>query len=602
MRWSWWCRDAVLTLLVLVSTSGPAPRAQTPPTLFDETRAADAPTASADRGPVRRTRRLRLDLPALATLFGPASADRPAARLNLFPDVQLAMVRERLESSGHGHTTWVGHAEGDATSTIALTWDGAALSGGVVAGGVAYELSGGAAAVSIDERAVAARANELQSPDAPLPDGLGGGLPPVVRADGSIAAIDLLVFYTAAARTRAGGTSAIESQLAGAVAVTNTAFERSGVAAVLTSVGFQELPYAESAAGLSADLFAISPGGALNAAIEAMRTTTGADLVALVTGRQTSSSGCGVAWIGPSSGFAFSVTEQACLLAGQWTFSHELGHNFGARHAAGDGSDTSPACPSYPCGYRDGDVRTLMAYYVSGSATSRVLNYSSATVREPAATGLPTGSPLHDNARRLGETAGAIAAYRAAVPLPAAPGAPRAFTAAVDGSTVTLTWLPPLDGRAVTAYELEVGSSGEAANLLRTTVAGSPMPAAGVPAGTYHVRLRSLGPGGRSAPTPDLIVVVGAGGCAAPGPVTLSGSAAAGVVSLSWTAAAGSGPVAYYLGAGSVAGALDRGVFAMGAALSYAAAVAPETYYVKAAAVNACGLGPVSNEVRISVP
>jgi len=600
MRSSWWCRETVVLTLLLVAAAGPSPTAQTLPTVFDEARAAAAPAVAADRGPARRARRLRLDLAALAAVLGPAAGTRPAPRLNLFADVRLAMVRERLESTRQGHTTWVGHADGDAESTIALTWDGAYLSGGVVAAGVAYDVSGDAAGVVISERAFAAPAAELPSPDVPAPGAPDVSFQQNLSADGSTAAIDLLVLYTPAARTRAGGASAIQSQLANAVAVTNTAFQRSGVNAVLTSVGLQELPYAEAAGGLSADLSAISPGGSLNATMEAMRTSTGADLVALVTGRSSSSGGCGIAWLGPSSGYGFSVTEQACQYAGQWTFSHELGHNFGARHASGDSSDTSPSCPSYACGYRDGSIRTLMAYYVSGAASSRILNYSSAVVREPTGTGVPTGSSLQDNARRLGETAGAVAAYRAAVPPTAAPGTPRSFTAVVAGSNVTLSWLPPVDGSAVTGYELEAGSSAGAANLLRSTVAASPLPVAGVPAGIYYVRVRSLGPGGRSAPTADVVVTVG--GCAAPGPITLSGAYAAGVVSLSWTAASGGAPLSYYLGAGSVPGALDRGVFAMGAARAYAAAVPPGTYYVKAAAANACGLGPVSNEVRISVP
>jgi hypothetical protein len=600
MRSSWWCRDVVaLTLLVLAAASGPSPAAQTLPTLFDETRVTAAPAVAADRGPIRRARRLRVDPAALAAVLDPAAA-RPVPRLNLFADVRLALVRERLESSRQGHRTWVGHADGDAESTIALTWDGVYLSGGVVAGGVAYDVSGDAAGVVVSERAFAAPAAELPSPDLPSPPAANGSFQQDLSADGSTAAIDILVIYTPAARTRAGGVSAIQSQLANAVALTNTAFQRSGVNAVLTTVGLQEVPYAEAAGGLSADLSAISPGGTLSATMEAMRTSTGADLVALVTGRSSSSGGCGVAWLGPSSGYGFSVTEQACQYAGQWTFSHELGHNFGARHAAGDSSDTSPACPSYACGYRQGSIRTLMAYYVSGAATSRILNYSSATVREPAVTGEPTGSSLQDNARRLAETAGVVAAYRAAVPSATAPEPPRAFTAVVAGSSVTLSWLPPAGGSAVTGYELEVGSSAGAANLLRSMVAASPLPVAGVPTGTYYVRVRSLGPGGRSAPTADVVVAVG--GCAAPGPITLSGSQAAGVVSLRWSAAAGSGPMVYYLGAGSGPGALDRGVFAMGAAQSYAAAVPPGTYYVKAAAANPCGIGPVSNEVRITVP
>lgn len=595
MRSSWWCRSAVVVVLLLpVIGSGARAAAQSRRPLFDDARAE-----AADRGRGPRTRRVRVDA-TVATALRDAAGDRPPVVLNLFPDVQLPLVRERLEFDRRGFSSWVGHADGDPGSAIALTWDDARLSGGVVAGGVAYDLVGGPdGAVTVIERAESVPAPELASPDAPA-SGTPGTYVQDVSADGSTAAIDLLVLYTPAAQARAGGVSQIQAQLANAVAVTNTAFQRSGVNAVLTAVAVQEFGYTEAGDGLSADLYAVSPGGALNAAVETLRTTTGADLVALVTGRTSSAGGCGIAWLGPSSGYPFSVTEQTCLYAGQWTFSHELGHSFGARHAAGDSSDTTPACPSYACGYRDGTIRTLMAYYTGGSAITRLLNFSSASVREPLGAGMPTGSSLHDNARRLNETAGTIAAYRTSLATPLSPSPPRDVTAAVAGGSVTLSWLPPVAGGTVTGYELEAGSSPGAANLLRTDAAGSPLSVANVPAGTYHVRLRSLGPGGRSAPTADVTITVG--GCAPPGAFTLTGGVGGNVVHLAWTTASGPGPLAYYLGAGSMPGALDRGIFRMDGATSYATPAPPGRYYVRAVAINGCGLGPISNEVVLTVP
>lgn len=596
MRSSWWCRSAIsITLLLAVIGSDAPASAQGRRPLFDDARAEAADRA---RGP--RTRRVRIDA-AAATALRDATDDRPPVVLNLFPDVQLTLIRERLELDRRGFSSWVGHADGDPRSAVALTWDGAHLSGGVVAGGLAYDLVANSdGVVTVVQRTPSAPPLELASPDAPADTAPSGAYVQDVSADGSTAVIDLLVLYTPAAQARAGGVSQIQAQLANAVAVTNTAFQRSGVNAELTAVAIQEFTYTEAGGGLSADLYAVSPGGALNADVEAMRTATGADLVALVTGRASSAGGCGIAWLGPSSSHPFSVTEQTCLYAGQWTFSHELGHNLGARHATGDSGDTTPACPSYACGYRDETIRTLMAYYAGGSATSRLLNFSSASVREPIGVGVPTGSSLHDNARRLSETAGTIAAYRASLATPLPPSPPRDFTAAVAGGSVTLSWLPPVEGGTVSGYELEAGSSPGAANLLRTGTASSPLSVANVPAGTYFVRLRSLGPGGRSAPTDDLAVTVGH--CTTPGAFTLTGGVGGGVVHLAWTTPSGPGPLTYYLGAGSTPGALDRGIFAMGGARSYATPAPHGTYYVRAVAINACGLGPISNEVLLTVP
>ena len=73
--------------------------------------------------------------------------------LNLFPDRVVAVARERLETGVRGHTSWVGHVEGEPDSTVALTWDGATLSGGVVSRGVAYDLlPAGAGSVVVVER------------------------------------------------------------------------------------------------------------------------------------------------------------------------------------------------------------------------------------------------------------------------------------------------------------------------------------------------------------------------------------------------------------------------------------------------------------------
>ncbi len=599
MRSSWSCRNVVLAIASLLAAAGVAPHAQERRPLFVDGDPSTPGVLTAGDRPARRSRQLRVSATALGELLHAGSPRRAALALNLFPDVVLTIARERLETGLRGHTTWVGHVEGDDLSTVSLTWDGQVLSGGVVTRGRSFDLvPSGTGTVAVVERAAGSPPVELPSLEPPAQREAGAYVQDFA-ADDSTARIDLLVVYTPAARAKVGGTAQIESQLANAVAVTNTAFQRSGVNAVLTAVGLREIAYTEGS-GLNEDLSAISGGGGANPAIEALRGATGADLVALVTGRPTTAGGCGVAWLGPSNGYGFSVTEQACMYAGQWTFTHELGHNFGARHAPGDSSDTTPTCASYPCGYREGVVRTLMAYYQAGAAAARVLNFSSATVREPVGTGVPTGNSLQDNARRLGETVGAVANYRTALPPASVPDAPTQFAATVVGSTVTLAWLPPAAGAIVSGYQLEAGSAPGAANILSTAVAGSPLAVGSVPAGIYYVRLRSVNPAGRSGPTADVTVVVG--GCTPPGAIVLSAQRSGGVVTLAWTVPSGTAPFTYTLGAGSVPGAIDRGLFPMGGVTGYAVAPPPGAYFVKAVAANACGQGPVSNEVLVAVP
>ena len=95
----------------------------------------------------------------------------------------------------------------------------------------------------------------------------------------------------------------------------------------------------------------------------------------------------------------------------------------------------------------------------------------------------------------------------------------------MTGQRVTLSWQPPADGAWVTGYELEVGSGPGGADVLRSPVGAPPLDVPGVGNGTYYTRLRSVGPTGRSAPTPDLVVSVGR--CTLPGAITLSGQGSA---------------------------------------------------------------------------
>ena len=311
-------------------------------------------------------------------------------------------------------------------------------------------------------------------PARPLADLRGAGIP---------AAIDLLVLYTPAARDLAGGTAAIQSQLANAVAVTNTALARSGVNAAIAAVGLDELAYTESSSGV----FGRSDrdrGRRLDRAfIDSLRTARDADLVTLVTGRATVFDGCGVARRGPASGAAFSVSEQICLFAGQWSFTHEIGHAFGADHAPGD---SPPSYPPYARAYREGPIRTLMAYARArvAAADAQLLERGRARARRRRAAHrqLAAGQRPADPASRWTSWPGSEA-------LPARlPGTPIAFGAVVTGQRVTLSWQPPADGALVTGYELEVGSVPGGADVLRSPVGAPPLD---VPGGGQRHLLRA---------------------------------------------------------------------------------------------------------------
>jgi NPCBM/NEW2 domain len=88
------------------------------------------------------------------------------------------------------------------------------------------------------------------------------------------------------------------------------------------------------------------------------------------------------------------------------------------------------------------------------------------------------------------------------------PESPDALVATVSGGgVVSLQWTPPTTGGLPADYVIEAGTRPDAlAAVVRTAVPA--FAAAGVPAGTYYLRVRSANGAGRSDPTPVVTVVV----------------------------------------------------------------------------------------------
>ncbi len=123
----------------------------------------------------------------------------------------------------------------------------------------------------------------------------------LVDAEGdSGSIINVLILYTPAAATAAGGTTAMNTLIANAVAIANTAYGNSAVTQRLRLAGSQQVAYTESG----------------NNQTDLTNMTNGAGAF------------CGVAWLMSSinASFApngFSVVEQSCAV-GNLTFPHEL--------------------------------------------------------------------------------------------------------------------------------------------------------------------------------------------------------------------------------------------------------------------------------------
>jgi hypothetical protein len=177
------------------------------------------------------------------------------------------------------------------------------------------------------------------------------------------------------------------------------------------------------------------------------------------------------------------------------------------------------------------------------------------------------------------------------------PPAPTNLASAVQGTTVSLSWSPGAGTVGPYIYQLEVGSTQGASNLVVTTVAAPGLVTNNVPNGLYWVRVRTATAAGVSGPSNEISVRVGCVAAPAP-PLGVVAQASGNTVSSGWQPAAGA--TGYVLEAGSGPGAADLAVVPLGA--PGLVADAPDgTYYVRVRALNACGSSGASGEAVVSV-
>jgi glucose/arabinose dehydrogenase len=179
------------------------------------------------------------------------------------------------------------------------------------------------------------------------------------------------------------------------------------------------------------------------------------------------------------------------------------------------------------------------------------------------------------------------------------PPPPAGYTAQTGGLLAALSWTA---SASATGYQLEVGSAPGLANLLVTGVGNVTTFAATAPPGNYFTRLRALNACGASPASVEVPIALGCSPEAVvPGGLTVT--KAGGVAGFAWLPPLGA--TGYRLRVGTAPGLTNLADLDVGPSTSLAvplAGIAPGTYYLRVAAVSACGVGAASNEVALSVP
>ena len=430
---------------------------------------------------VRRTRLAAVTTAALPDrdAIGAPGAAGSTVRLELFDDVAVVAVNRRFEPNPYG-VTWVGAVQGDPDSSVTLIYgaDGL-LTGRVATNGSVYSIAPASAAYRAANPVAQGTLHVITEVDQagyvelePLRPTIAENLRQAADAlpqNDTADFVDLLVVWTPAAATYAGGTTGIQNLITLGVTDTNTSYANSGVTQRLRLSRMEEVAYGESG-DPSTDLNNVTSGSGALSGVANLRNQYTADLVMLVTA-PTGTGICGIAWLMTTEtlGFAsngYSVVAADCI-SGNYSFSHELGHNMGLRHDwymdAGTTPDTFHHGHVNP-GATGNRWRTIMSYNnlcaaLGGGNCTRILRWSNPTqtfngsplgVAPGTSSSCAAGSttPVMPNtcdaydAQALNNTADTVANFRQAGAPP-----PGAFskTAPVDGASgigasTTLSW------------------------------------------------------------------------------------------------------------------------------------------------------------------
>ena len=233
--------------------------------------------------------------------------------------------------------------------------------------------------------------------------------------------IDVIVFWTPAAQSAAGGLAQIQNNIDTAITLTNNAYRNGGIAQRIRLVSKQAVTYTETGPDAFGNALTAITNGTI-AGTAAARNAFGADEVVLVINDPAY---CGIAWLPSTISSAnedqgFAIVGGGSCLTTNFSFGHELGHNMGAHHdpyvAPGPGAFAYSHGMSKIGATSATSWRTIMAYNNECAATvggcTRLQYFSNPMVNYADGFAMGDG-PARNNALTLNKSANAVSNYRA---------------------------------------------------------------------------------------------------------------------------------------------------------------------------------------------
>ncbi len=332
--------------------------------------------------------------------------------LNLFDDISLRGIKDRLERRSLSRYTWFGKIEGFEQSQIIMVIEDLAMAANITLEGKMFQIRAIEGTVHAIYEINQDAFPDFCSPDPVLGTGFDDMLTGTPQADDS-SSIDVMVVYTDDTSAASAG---IASEIQLAVDETNQSYANSGIIQRLNLVHSAEVDYTETG-DMSADLSCITYEDGCLDQVHDWRDTYGADMVSFWV---ENGNYCGLAWlmsgVSPSfEAYAYSVVDRGCA-TGYYSFGHEMGHNMGAHHDRDNAS--SQGAYSYSYGYQgpSENWRTIMAYNCPSGCT-RIQYWSNPDILYSGVPmGVPEGEPEEaDNRKTLNNTAGTVADFRQSV-------------------------------------------------------------------------------------------------------------------------------------------------------------------------------------------